>query len=237
MATILTIGNELVSGDVPNTNGSWLARRLEGLGVKIALIAALPDDVDRIAAFVRTEAPLADVLIVTGGLGGTPDDVTRDAIADAFGVERRLDHDLARTFAPVGHTAAFAEEWSTLPLGSRALAGAPGGAPAFAIENVYVFPGMPDEMKAAFASVRDELRAGAPRLVWRRRYATTEDKITQVLAEVDRGHRDVRVGSYPRFRQDGSEVEVVIRSRDRAALEAAVAELESLLAGAGARPA
>src|SRR5687768_3695123 len=75
-AAVLTIGNELVSGDVENTNGSWLATRLERLGVAVQLIAAVPDDVDRVASFVRTNAPTFDVLIVTGGLGGTPDDVT-----------------------------------------------------------------------------------------------------------------------------------------------------------------
>src|SRR5436190_549560 len=52
-AAILTIGNELVSGDVPNSNGSWLARRLAPLGVSVRLIAALPDEIDAIAEFVR----------------------------------------------------------------------------------------------------------------------------------------------------------------------------------------
>ena len=65
-ATVLTIGSELVSGDVPNTNGSWLARRLAPLGVSVRLIAAVPDDIDAIADFVRREAPLVDMLFVTG---------------------------------------------------------------------------------------------------------------------------------------------------------------------------
>src|SRR2546425_9072159 len=85
-AAILTIGNELVSGDVENTNGSWLARRLAALGVEVALIAVLPDDVEQVAEFVREQAGAADAVLVTGGLGGTPDDLTREAIAAAFGV-------------------------------------------------------------------------------------------------------------------------------------------------------
>ena len=56
-ASILTIGNELVSGDVPNTNASWLARRLAPLGVAVRLTAALPDEIGTIAAFVSAEAP------------------------------------------------------------------------------------------------------------------------------------------------------------------------------------
>src|SRR5262249_30827076 len=85
-ASILTIGNELVSGDVPNTNASWLARRLAPLGVDVHLMAALPDEIDTIAEFVRAEAPRVDFLLVTGGLGGTPDDLTREALAAAFRV-------------------------------------------------------------------------------------------------------------------------------------------------------
>ena len=55
LAAILTIGNELVSGDTENTNASWLARRLEELGVKVVLSAAVPDELDRIVEFVRRE--------------------------------------------------------------------------------------------------------------------------------------------------------------------------------------
>src|SRR2546423_1556958 len=85
-AVILTIGNELVSGDVVNTNASWLAKRLEALGVPVRLLAALPDEIESIADFIRDQAARCDVLLVTGGLGGTPDDLTREAVAVAFGV-------------------------------------------------------------------------------------------------------------------------------------------------------
>src|SRR5712691_7208880 len=95
LAAILTIGNEVVSGDTENTNASWLSRRLEDLGVKVVLSAAIPDELDRIVVFVRREAPLVDHLIVTGGLGGTPDDITREALAASFGVPQEEVPDLA----------------------------------------------------------------------------------------------------------------------------------------------
>jgi len=85
-AAILTIGNELVSGDVPNTNGSWLAKRLASLGAETRLLAAVPDEIEPIAELIRREAPLVDFFIVTGGLGGTPDDLTREALAYTFNV-------------------------------------------------------------------------------------------------------------------------------------------------------
>ncbi len=94
-AAIVTIGNEVVSGDIANTNATWLARRLEQLGLRVRLIAAVPDEVDFVAAFLRDQALVADVVIVTGGLGGTPDDVTREAVAAAFGVAQEAVPELA----------------------------------------------------------------------------------------------------------------------------------------------
>src|SRR5439155_22981653 len=85
-AAILTIGNEVVSGDIANTNASWLAQRLEALGVRVVLVAAVPDEIEAIGDFVRREGSRVGALIVTGGLGGTPDDITREALAAAFGV-------------------------------------------------------------------------------------------------------------------------------------------------------
>jgi len=121
-ASILTIGNELVSGDVPNTNGSWLAKRLAPLGVGVRMIAALPDEIEQIAEFIREEAARVDVLIVTGGLGGTPDDLTREALAAAFGVGQAEVPELARALrARFTHDPDYAARWAQLPIGSRGI--------------------------------------------------------------------------------------------------------------------
>ena len=168
-AAILTIGNEIVSGDVANTNATWLAKRLEQLGVRVRSISALPDEIDEIAQFVRERAPAVDFLLVTGGLGGTPDDLTREAIAAAFGVEQREVPEVAADLrARFTRDPEYAARWALLPVGSRPLANPRGGAPGFAIENVYVLPGLPSEMEAMFDELADELRRGEPIGSWRR---------------------------------------------------------------------
>jgi molybdenum cofactor synthesis domain-containing protein len=229
-ATILTIGSELVSGDVVDTNGAWLAGRLEGLGVAVRLIAAVPDDVEFIAAFIQEQAPRVDFLLVTGGLGGTPDDVTREAIAAAFGVERVELPDLAAALrARFARNPEYAASWALLPAGSRPLENPLGGAPGFVVQNVYVLPGLPAEMEAMFGVVAEELRRGGPIGSWRRRYRTRESEIAGVLAELCQRHPTVLVGSYPTFHADGSTVEIVVKSGDPAALAAATAWVEAAL--------
>ncbi|MGB2953450.1 MAG: molybdopterin-binding protein [Gaiellaceae bacterium] len=229
-ATILTLGNELVSGDVENSNGSWLARRLELLGFDVQLIAALPDDPDRIARFVREQATEADLVLVTGGLGGTPDDVTRESVAAAFGVGQEEAPEIAeRLRARFSHDPEYAARWAQLPAGSRPLENPVGGAPGFAIENVYVFPGLPAEMEAMFETVEDELRCDPPIGSWRRTYRTTEGRIVAVLQAMGERHPAVQVGSYPSFGEGGSTVEVVVKSSDPGALREATSWIEAAL--------
>jgi nicotinamide-nucleotide amidase len=229
-AAILTIGNELVSGDVPNTNGSWLARRLAPLGVAVRLIAAVPDEIEPIAEFVRAEAPRVDFLLVTGGLGGTPDDLTREALAHAFAVEQvemtELAADLRARFTGAPE---YAAAWARLPAGSRAIGNPLGGAPGFALENVFVLPGLPAEMEAMFDSVAEEFRRGAPIASWRRVYRTRESTIAPVLVEAGERWPAVLVGSYPSFLSDGPRVEVVVKSSDAAELAAASAWLAAAI--------
>jgi len=232
-ASILTIGNELVSGDVPNTNGSWLAKQLAPLGVAVRLLASLPDEIEQIAELVRDESPRVDFLLVTGGLGGTPDDLTREAIAHAFAVPQEEVPELAADLrARFGRDPEYAARWALLPRGSRPLPNPLGGAPGFAIENVFVFPGLPAEMEAMFLAIEEEFRRGSPIATWRRLYETRESVIAPVLVEFGERWPGLPVGSYPTFPAGGPEVEVVVKSSDADELAEASAWLEERLAGA-----
>ena len=229
-AAILTIGNELVSGDVPNTNGSWLAQRLAALGVETRLLASVPDEIGAIAVLIRSEAPRVDFFIVTGGLGGTPDDLTREAIAFAFDVPQEEVPELAAALrARFARDPEWAVRWAALPRGARPIENPLGGAPGFAIENVYVLPGLPAEMEAMFDSIAEEFRRGSPIGSWRRIYRTRESVIAPALVEAGDRWPGVVVGSYPTFGAGGPTVEIVVKSSDPDALRDASTWLESAL--------
>ena len=147
---------------------------------------------------MREQAAAVDLVLVTGGLGGTPDDLTREAVAAAFGVPQVEQPDVAaRLRARFTRDPEYAARWALLPEGSRPLENPLGGAPGFAIGNVWVMPGLPAEMEAMFDSFADELRAGDPIGCWRRTYRTTEGRIVSVLQAMTEHHPGVLVGSYP----------------------------------------
>jgi molybdenum cofactor synthesis domain-containing protein len=163
---LITVGDELLSGDTVNTNANWLSTQLSDRGVTVTRVLSLPDDRDTIAAHVTDYSQQFDRVIVTGGIGGTPDDVTMEAVADAFDRElaasvltrEAVDQRLADLEARLPDRALDVdrEAEAAVPAGSRPLLNEAGLAPGCVAENVYVFPGIPDELKAMFASVTAE---------------------------------------------------------------------------------
>jgi len=230
-AIVLTVGNEIVSGDVENTNASWLARRLATLGVEVKLIAAVRDEIDEIAALLGAESPRTDLVFVTGGLGGTPDDITREAVAAAFSVDcveiPAVAESLRSRFEGRG-LGDYAARWACLPRGAEPLENPLGGAPGFVLANVYVFPGLPREMEAMFETVAERFQGDAIS-TWRQTYHTGEGQIVAILEEATRRHPGVTIGSYPRFLEGGPEVEIVLKSSDASEVARASRWIEASL--------
>ena len=219
-AAILTIGNELVSGDVPNTNGSWLARRLAPLGVGRACSLRFPTRSSRSRSSIRREAPLVDFFLVTGGLGGTPDDLTREALAYAFDVAQEELPELAADLrARFTRDPEYAARWAPLPRGARRSRTRSAARPASRSRTSTSCPACPSEMEAMFDAIAEEFRRGSPIGSWRRTYRTRESVIAPALVEAGERWPGVIVGSYPTFGSRGrgrGRREVERRGRARA---------------------
>ncbi|MFB6105532.1 MAG: competence/damage-inducible protein A [Halobacteriaceae archaeon] len=237
---VLTVGDELLSGDIENTNASWLARQLAERGATVPRILTVPDDAAVIESTVREWHDAYDAVFVTGGLGGTHDDVTMDAVAAAFGRELVLDDaaaahveekvrtyrernpDLAEDYPDIAITV---EDWAAVPQGARPLLVSEALSPGCVVESVYVTPGVPEEMRAMFALVADEF-GGAARA--RTLYTPApEGAVVDVLADA-RDAFDVSVGSYP---AKGAETHnrVTLRGTDEGELDRAESWLRAHL--------
>lgn len=122
VAEILTIGDELLIGQVLDTNATWMAERLTLMGVEVGRIVTLGDDAQVLLAELETAFLSADLVLITGGLGPTHDDVTRDVVAQYFGVPFRFD---AHVFAHIEDL--FARRGRTMPERNRVQAMIPEG--------------------------------------------------------------------------------------------------------------
>jgi len=167
-ATILSIGDELLIGQVVNTNASWLGTQLTDLGIRVRSILAIGDDRGTIRREIERAASIDEVVIVSGGLGPTHDDVTREAICDLLGCDLHTDLEqlrrIERRFADRGielnersiRQAAVPSACRTLP---NEYGSAPGLAFTIGATRVYVLPGVPTELKGIFTDrIAPELR-------------------------------------------------------------------------------
>ena len=153
---LILVGDELLKGERSDAHLAWLGRTLLRTGVRIARAQAVGDAVEAITEAVRESAARARVVIVTGGLGPTVDDVTRDGVAAALGLELAFDEPtwegIVAFFAARGFQASESNRRQAMfPRGAHILGNAQGTAPGFAVERddltVFVLPGPPLEMR------------------------------------------------------------------------------------------
>ena len=237
-AAIVTVGDELLAGDTENTNATWLAHELTERGVSVRRVVVVPDEVDAIAAAVREYAGAYDAVVVTGGLGGTPDDVTMAGVAAAF--DRDLEPDpLARESVErsvewvrenrpgLSDFSVDVEAEASIPAGARPLLNDEGLSPGCVVEDVYVLPGIPREMEAMFGQVEAEFAGD----VESETFYTEEAEAALVgrLAEA-RERFDVSVGCYPDREAGHNRIKVV--GEDAVAVDEAAAWLRERVEGA-----
>lgn len=203
-AEIVAIGTELLLGDVVNGNAAWLGRELAAIGVDVDQTTAVGDNIARIARTVDAACRRADVVICTGGLGPTQDDVTREALAQLLGVtlvrDREIEAALRARYEAAGRPD-FAPNnlrMAQYPQGAVPLRNPAGTAPGLRLaigdSVVFALPGVPQEMKELFTSfVRPELAeraelAGQASVLLSRQLHTVgiwESEVAHELADLD----------------------------------------------------
>ncbi len=168
---VLLVGDELLLGTVTDSNGAWLARTLTAAGLRVVEVCVVPDDVDRIVPALRRLAGLGGGVVVSGGIGPTSDDLTREALALACGCDLVTDVEAAQAieawFAAQGRTPPPSVlRMAQRPSCAAMLANPRGSAPGVVVRvgagTVYAVPGVPAELRAMVTdAVLPALLAGA----------------------------------------------------------------------------
>ena len=155
-AEIITIGTEILLGEIVDTNTRYIARTLRGMGVDLYRTITIGDNVERIAEAIHNSMNRAEIVITTGGLGPTVDDPTREAVAKAAGVELEFREDLwEQVVAVISRYGRKPSEnqrrQAYVPMGAIAVPNPVGTAPCFIVETernaVVSLPGVPNEME------------------------------------------------------------------------------------------
>jgi len=208
-AQVISIGTELTTGQALDTNSAWLSDRLVSMGVTVTRHLTLADHQAEITTAVADACRCADVVLITGGLGPTPDDMTRAALADAAGV--RLIHDETSAAMVAGFFARLERPMAEsnlvqamIPQTATVLDNPHGTAPGIRITigsaTVFAMPGVPREMKPMFENhaarwirSRADRRAIAVRAI--RTFGAGESNLAEQLGELLEPTRNPAVGT------------------------------------------
>lgn len=223
--SIIVIGDEILGGFVADTNSGWMAQRLQALGFPLDRVVTVPDSVEAIDETLATELgrERPRLLLTSGGIGSTPDDVTFEAVARHLGLELRLEPTINDRIsaalewtAQQGMDVTQAHERSmrkmaAVPSTAYLLPGASGFVPGVAVDvdggcavdsgaTVVVMPGVPSQLRRIFTDgVEPHLLAGrgTPQHVAEVRHPYPESTLNPVLDRLVVDYPDVHLGSYP----------------------------------------
>jgi nicotinamide-nucleotide amidase len=228
-AALLSIGTELTRGELVNTNAAWLGEELTKLGFEVVEHVTVDDDLNRIVTVTNTLAKEHRVVIVTGGLGPTSDDLTSAAAAKAGGVKLRRDErvieGIRQKFKAFGRVMPESNaKQGDFPEGAEILSNPTGTAPGFAMvlgqARFFFVPGVPREMEQIFhESIVPAIAALAePRThqVHLRTFGMTESGVAEALAGLEKAHDGLTLG----YRAHFPEIEVKVHVRADSVAEA-----------------
>ena len=235
-AAVLVIGDEILSGRTQDTNTRDIARYLGGIGIDLAETRTVPDVMDEIVDALNALRSRYDYVITTGGIGPTHDDITADAVAQAFGVELYEHPDIIAMMAARwgGEVNAARRRMARIPVGGDLVKNPVQGPPGFTIGNVFTLAGVPQIMRGMLEDVGPRMRGGRPTVSRTVRVeGSGEGVIAQPLETVAKAHPGMSLGSYPFFGAEGYGSNLVLRSRDPDELASVVVELIAALKGAG----
>lgn len=222
-AAALIIGNEILTGKVQEENVAYLAREFFGLGVTLRQVVVCPDEMDVIVENLNFLRVKHDLVITSGGVGPTHDDITIDAVALAFG----------RTVVRSAEVEAMIREYygDRVTGGHLRMANMPDGAelvrsaavpwPTIHIGNVYVLPGVPQIFRRKFDTLRPHFGGNEPFVSRAVFTLCDEGEVAELLQRLTVQHPSVTIGSYPRWRDPEYRVKITFDGRDADAVQAA----------------
>ena len=221
-ASLVIIGDEILSGRTEDKNLAYLAKWLGKLGISLSEVRVVLDDEDAIISSVNSLRKKYDYVFTTGGIGPTHDDITTECIAKAFGVKVKVDDDALEKMEAFLDGKELTEpllKMLRIPEGGELIYSPATKAPGYKIGNVFVMAGIPKIMRGMLEGMYDYLESGD--IVHSRSHEILvgESFFAEDLTEIQDQFSNVAVGSYPFSRDGVYGATIVLRSSDESALD------------------
>ena len=221
-ASIIIIGNEILSGRTKDTNTSTLAIWLNSIGVKVSEVRVIPDIEEMIINTVNSLRKKYDYVFTSGGIGPTHDDITASSISKAFGKKYQIHKEafkILESYYKPGEFNEGRQKMVWMPEDAKLILNPTSGAPGFFIENVFCLPGVPSILNSMLGSLKNNIVGGEPIKSHTISLKTVESEIANSLTKVQKAFSDVEIGSYPFFQAGKLGVSIVIRSANQSKID------------------
>ncbi|MBX7458169.1 competence/damage-inducible protein A [Qipengyuania sp. 1NDH17] len=236
-AGLVVIGDEILSGRTHDKNIAQVASWLQVQGIRLSEVRVVPDVTARIVEAVNALREAYDYLFTTGGIGPTHDDISVDAVSEALGVPVIVHPEaraiLEKYYADKGGLNEGRLRMARTPEGAELIPNRMSGAPGIRIGNVHMMAGVPHITAGMLDALTGTLEGGAPLISETVGGFIPESEVSTLLRDVEKAHENCQIGSYPFFKEGKVGANFVIRSTDRAELDACLAALCEGLEQAG----
>jgi molybdenum cofactor synthesis domain-containing protein len=240
-AALVVIGDEILSGRTQDKNIAQIASWLSVQGIRLKEVRVVADEFPAIIEAVNALRIQHDYLFTTGGIGPTHDDITVDAIAQALGVPVVV-HPEARQILSDYYASRGSEltemrlRMARVPEGADLIPNRYSGAPGIQWGNIFIMAGVPMITAGMLDALTGQLEGGLQVLSETVGCWVGESEVAQLLADTEREHDGVQIGSYPFFRNGTTGSNFVIRSTDAEQLAEVVTVLSCALEALGREP-
>ena len=228
-AGLVVIGDEILSGRTHDKNIAQVASWLQVQGIRLAEVRVVADVEEKIVAAVNALRAENDYLFTTGGIGPTHDDITVDAVAKAIGVDVIIHPEaraiLEKYYEDKGGVNEGRLRMARVPEGAELIRNRMSGAPGIRLGNLFLMAGVPHITAGMLDSLTGELEGGAPLISETVGGFIPESEVAVMLRKVEQAHEDCQIGSYPFFKQGKVGSNFVVRSTQKPALDACMADL------------
>ena len=217
-ASILIIGNEILSGRTQDTNTLTLANWLNSIGVKVNEVRVVPDIEKKIVDTLNILRSENNYVFTTGGIGPTHDDITAQSVAKAFGLKYEIHKEAFKILEAYYKPGEFNEgrqKMVWMPSNAELILNPTSGAPGFSVKNVFCLPGVPSILKSMLGGLKNRIVGGEPILSDSISLRTVESEIAKAITQIQNKNKDVEIGSYPFFQAGKLGVSIVLRSEDQ----------------------